>query len=70
MPQQRQLEWPRCKCGHLAQDHNRQLRNTDNYGCDICGCPVYRFPDDFPEDKQHALEEQRRRILFELDARR
>ena len=27
-------KWPRCKCGHLAQDHNRE-RPDGNHGCDF-----------------------------------
>lgn len=60
------LEWPRCKCGHIAQDHNRRIGDTDQYGCDFvktCNCMCYRFPATFPAEKIAALEEQRERIL-------
>ena len=63
MPQ----NWPRCKCGHIAQDHNRKYDNNHAtvlgvlyrkqfYGCDRCDtCHSYRFPEDFPQGERDAL---------------
>lgn len=66
------LEWPRCVCGHIAQEHNQKLGlEPHNYGCDCkdCGCRGYSFPAKTPLEYRRALELQRRRIIERLDLR-
>lgn len=64
-----ELQWPRCKCGHIAQDHNVLTgESPKNYGCDVCAktgrsCMSYRYPDDFPQEKRDILEARREHIL-------
>lgn len=58
--------WPRCKCGHIAQDHNKpthyRIGDQINYSCDIpyCSCQAYRFP--APVELREALLAQRARV--------
>jgi len=71
-----ELTWPRCVCGHIAQDHNVATVDPNVFGCDRCRpsedkvCRAYRFPADFPQEKRDALNAQRSRILQGLDERK
>jgi hypothetical protein len=59
------LVWPRCVCGHMAQDHNKTLTptsdDTDSYGCDMCKCPSYRFPPKTSKAMKEAILERQRK---------
>lgn len=32
--------WTRCSCGHIAQDHNLELKGG-GHACDLCMCRKY-----------------------------
>lgn len=70
MPRSNDLAWPRCICGHIAQEHNQKLgKEPHNYGCDCCGCIAYSFPAKTPTEYRRALGLQRQRIMEELTLR-
>lgn len=47
-------QWPRCECGCLAEDHNKELDGGKNHACDICPCKGYHPNQEFIHAVRHG----------------